>query len=125
MNRFISIGMVLWLCQAVMMASGEFKMLLFWYSFDITCMIQFLIWIFYLFCFVEDHLSLKIVSYYILHCSSTQVLLFIPRVNYFTLWDRAFVHAAPVLRNLLLFSIRTCSTLATLIKQLSFWESSL
>ena len=59
----------------------------------------------------KDLLSLKPAANYALR-SSSQSLLFVPKVNCSTLGDRAFAHAAPVLWNSLPLTIRTSSSLA-------------
>ena len=50
--------------------------------------------------------------------SSAKSLLVVPKVNYSTLGDRAFAHAAPVLWNSLPLTIRTSSSLAIFKTQL-------
>jgi len=66
---------------------------------------------------VKDILFLKAAGNYSLPWS-TQSLLFVPKVNRFTLGDRAFAHVAPVLWNSLPLTIRTSGSLAIFKKQL-------
>ena len=66
--------------------------------------------------YIKDLLFLKPAANYSLR-SSTQSLLFVPKVSCSTLEDHVFAHAAPVLSNSLPLIIRTSRSLAIFKEQ--------